>query len=258
VSASGGVQLGQAEYAELVARVQATVASVVPPGSSVLVVSRGDTSLLSLPGSTAAHFPQDEAGEYAGHHPRDSSAAIAALEELRRRGAEYLVIPTTARWWLDYYSELATHLATHGELVADEPDTCFVYALGTFAGGAAQKAPDTSIDQMRGFLEHLLSGDSRLVVLEEDPGATAERLGPLRAVGVPVGGSPANAESVLAELHRQATRGADYLIVPRRLDDWFDRASGVGARVEAGCRKIADQRHLCRIFELADMRGLQR
>ena len=94
----------------------------MPPGSSLLVVSKGDAALLELPGLTAAHFPQDGAGGYAGHHPLDSATAIAELEALRRGGAEYLVIPATARWWLDYYDGLARHLANHGEVVTDQAD----------------------------------------------------------------------------------------------------------------------------------------
>ncbi len=61
----------------------------------------------SCPACAAAHFPQDASGGYAGHHPHDSATAIAELEELRRRGAEYLVLPATARWWLDFYGGLA-------------------------------------------------------------------------------------------------------------------------------------------------------
>lgn len=258
MSADGGAPLSQGEYADLVARVRATVRAAVSPGSSVLVVSRGDTALLELPGIGASHFPQDEAGQYVGHHPRDSSAAIAALEGLRRRGAEYLAIPATARWWLDYYSEFATHLATHGEVVADDPESCLLYGLGAFEGaGAAQDAPQTSIEQMRDYLEKLLSAEANLAVLD-DGGALAERLAPLRAVVVKAAESRTGAELALADLERLAERGVEYLVVPRQADDWFDRGSGIGAEVEAACRKVADQRHLCRVFELVGMRGLRR
>lgn len=257
---SGGeARLSTEEYAGLVARVRATVAAAVPPGSSVLVVSRGDADLLSLPGLDAAHFPQDEAGEYVGHHPRDSSAAIAALEELRRRGTEYLVIPATARWWLDYYSEFATHLATHGEVVADEAESCLVYGLGTFEGaGRARDVPRTSAEQMRDYLENLLSADAGLAVLDEEGGALAGQLAPLRAIGVPTRDPSADASSVMAELERLAEGGVEYLVVPRQADEWFDRGSEIGAEVEAACRKVADQGHLCRVFELSGMRGLRR
>ena len=109
----GAAPLGEIEYAELLARVHATVAGTVPPGSRVLFVSKGDPALLDQPSLTAAHFPQSSAGTYAGHHPRDSAEATMQLEQLRREGAEYLVIPATASWWLDFYERFAKHLDHH-------------------------------------------------------------------------------------------------------------------------------------------------
>jgi hypothetical protein len=259
VSANGGSPLGPAEYTDLVARVRGAVAAVVPPGSSVLVVSKGDAGLLAMPGLRAAHFPQDGEGEYAGHHPQDSAAATAALEQLRRHGAEYLVIPATARWWLEYYAEFATHLATHGQLLADDPQCCLVYGLGGFAGEATTTdAPAISIDQMRDYLEHLVSADAELVVLEEDAKGLAARLAPLPATSLPAGDPAPEADVFLAELERRALAGGEYLVVPRSADEWFDRRAGLSAGIEDVCRKVGDQRHLCRVFELADMRGLRR
>jgi hypothetical protein len=260
LSANGGSPLGESEYADLVARVQRTVAAAVPPGSSVLVISKGDAGLLAMAGLNASHFPQASGGEYAGHHPLDSAAATAALEELRRHGAEYLVIPATARWWLDYYGEFATHLATHSEVVADEPDSCLIYGLGGFGADAAQPAkaaPRLSIDQMRDYLEHLVSADAKLVVLEDDAERISPRLVPLTAVGVAAGEAEGERESLLAELERLAAAGSDYLVVPRTVEGWFDRGCGVAARIEGSCRTVADQPHLCRVFDLADMRGLR-
>jgi hypothetical protein len=261
VSVNGGSPLGPAEYADLVARVQGTVAAAVPPGSSVLVVSKGDASLLAMPGLRAAHFPQDGEGGYAGHHPLDSAAATAALEKLRRHGAEYLVIPATARWWLEYYAEFATHLATHGELLADEPESCLVYGLGGFAAEPAARAsgaPAVSVDQMRDYLEHLVSADAKLVVLEEDAEGLAAGLAPLPAMRLPTGDPAPERDAFLAELERLALAGGEYLVVPRSADEWFDRSAGLSSGIEDACRKVADQRHLCRVFELADMRGLRR
>ena len=65
------------------------VAEAVPPGATVLVISRGDDGLLQLGGRRALHFPQAEDGGWAGHHPADSSEAIGHLEQLRDGGAEY-------------------------------------------------------------------------------------------------------------------------------------------------------------------------
>jgi hypothetical protein len=261
LSANGSSPLGQVEYADLVGRVQAVVTGTVPPGSSVLVVSRGDEALLAMSGLTTAHFPQDGAGEYAGHHPLDSAAATAALERLRRHGAEYLVIPATARWWLEYYAEFATHLATHGEVLADGPDSCLIYGLGRFGDDAVASAHDASavsVDQMRDYLEHLVSAGASLVVLEEEDDGLAAGLAPLPATLLCAGERAGEGEVLLAELERLAVAGADYLVVPRSVDEWFERRSGLSARIEGACRKVADQRHLCRVFDLDDMRGLRR
>lgn len=259
MSANGGSPLSEAEYADLVGRVQGLIAATVPPGSSVLVVSKGDAGLLEMPGVAAAHFPQDGAGEYAGHHPLDSAAATAELEELRRHGAEYLVLPATARWWLDYYAEFATHLATHGELLADRPDSCLIYGLGGAAATApAHEAPAVSSDQMRDYLEHLVPADAKLIVLEEEADGLAASLAPLPAERLAAGEGGEDWESFQAELERLAVAGAGYLIVPRSADEWFDRRCGHAGRLEGVCRKVADQRHLCRVFDLDDMRGLRR
>ncbi len=258
MSGNGGAPLGAAEYADLVARVQATVAARVPPGSSVLVISKGDATLLAMPGLAASHFPQDGAGEYAGHHPPDSAAATASLEELRRHGAEYLVIPATARWWLEYYGEFATHLATHAELVADEPESCLIYGLGGFAAEATGGGPDSptaSVGQMREYLERLLEPDARLVVLEEEADRVTAGLAPLKATRL---GGNGDEDALLAELQRLSAAGGRYLVVPCAENDWFERRSGLAARVEEACSKVADQRHLGRVFELHDMRGLRR
>jgi hypothetical protein len=88
-------RLGATEYAELVGRVRETVAATVPPGSSLLVVSKGDSALLEQPGMRAAHFPQAEGGAYAGHHPHDGVEARDQLEALRPRAGGS---SSTASW----------------------------------------------------------------------------------------------------------------------------------------------------------------
>jgi hypothetical protein len=121
--------LDPAEYARLVDRTRALVRTVVPAGAVLAVVTRGDDRLVDIDGRVGWHFPRTADGRWAGHHPPDSAAAVAALEDLRRRGARYLVFPATARWWLDYYGGLRQHLDGGARLVVDRPDTCTVYAL---------------------------------------------------------------------------------------------------------------------------------
>ena len=89
------------------------VRSAVPAGARVLVVSKGDDVLIDLGICEASHFPQDVTGGYAGFYPADSSAAIAHLESLRAKGADYLLLPQTAFWWLDHYAGFRDHLQNH-------------------------------------------------------------------------------------------------------------------------------------------------
>jgi hypothetical protein len=114
-------------YRRLVERVRSAVAEAVPRGSTVLVVSRGDRELLKLGDACAAHFPQSQDGEYLGHHPRDSSEAIARLEQLRGGGADYLVLPSTSYWWLEHYAGFARHLRDRYPVV--ERGVCSIFRL---------------------------------------------------------------------------------------------------------------------------------
>lgn len=105
------------------------VAEAVPPGATVLVISRGDDGLLQLGGRRAMHFPQAENGGWAGHHPADSNEAIGHLEQLRDGGAEYLVVPPTYDWWLTHYDGLRQHLDSTYEVVASDERAGAIYHL---------------------------------------------------------------------------------------------------------------------------------
>jgi len=109
--------------------VRELVAEALPPGATVLVVSRGDDELLAFEGRVGWHFPQAEDGVYAGHHPHDAEAAIHHLEELRARGATHLVIPATSAWWLDHYADFRRHLDERCTALVADPETCVAYDL---------------------------------------------------------------------------------------------------------------------------------
>ncbi len=119
------------EYQETIERIRETVRGFVPAGAKVLVVSKGDDELLRLDGRVGAHFPQVEGGVYAGHHPADSTEAIAELEQQRSGGAEFLVIPRTSLWWLDHYGEFREHLGSSYRQVARRDDACVIFALSS-------------------------------------------------------------------------------------------------------------------------------
>ena len=252
---NGGSPLGVGEYADLVARVTETIVATVPPGASVLVVSKGDAALLALPGVKAAHFPQDPGGGYAGHHPSDGTTAARELEALREGGAEYLAIPATARWWLDFYDELSGYLAAQAELVADVPGSCLVYRLA--ARQEAEPAapvtarPQAAPDQIRDFLQRLFPAECELLVLEAEAGLAAA-LAPLRAAALPVGDEAGAGGDLLGELGAgSGGTGPRYLVVPRSSDSWLRSNARLEEQLERKLRKVADQRHLCRVFEIS-------
>jgi glycosyltransferase involved in cell wall biosynthesis len=117
-------------YRQLVQRIGEVAHAELPPGARVSVVSKGDDELLKLDGMMAWHFPRTEAGQYAGYHPADSSAAIAHLEAQRAAGAQFLLFPRTAFWWLEYFAEFRKHLERNYQLVVSEHDSCLIFKLG--------------------------------------------------------------------------------------------------------------------------------
>jgi hypothetical protein len=105
------------------------VSAAVPSGATVLVVSRGDETLLELGDHRALHFPQGEDGSWSGHHPGDSAEAIGQLEALRDGGADYLVVPATYSWWLNHYEGLQCHLASRYETLLTDDQAGAIYRL---------------------------------------------------------------------------------------------------------------------------------
>jgi hypothetical protein len=109
-------------YCMQVARIRERVSECIPSGTTIAVVSRGDDALLDLGEATALHFPRASDGRWAGHYPADTAAAVEQVDAARLAGAEYLLLPEPAFWWLDHYSGLGDHLLRHGEEVAHTPD----------------------------------------------------------------------------------------------------------------------------------------
>lgn len=121
--------LDELENSVLVQRIHDAALAALPERAHVLVVSKGDDELLRLAGGREArHFPQDEGGSYLGHHPADSDEAIARLEAQRAAGAEYLLFPSTAFWWLDHYTDFRRHLDEHYARTWDD-ERCIIYRL---------------------------------------------------------------------------------------------------------------------------------
>jgi GT2 family glycosyltransferase len=117
-------------YDAAVLQIRATVTDALPRGARLLVVSKGDDALVELPGIRAEHFPQDASGGYCGYNPGSGAEAVEMLEDLRRDGADFLLVPADSLWWLDFYAELADHLKRNARVFAEQKDVCVLFSLG--------------------------------------------------------------------------------------------------------------------------------
>lgn len=129
------------QYQQMIQRLRQIVDSALPPEATVVIVSKGDNTLLQLNGREAWHFPQLENGDYAGSYPADSECAIAHLEALRAQGADFLVLPESAFWWLDYYEFFREHLERYYPLVIARDKTCRIFDLRTPSPAVSRTPP---------------------------------------------------------------------------------------------------------------------
>jgi glycosyltransferase involved in cell wall biosynthesis len=136
------------DYAGTIAGIREVVRTLVPRGATVLVVSKGDEQLVRFDGRHGGHFPQDEKGSYAGYHPADSATAIKHMRKLGAMGAQFLLLPNTAFWWLEHYRGLAEHLEQfHERLWRD--DRCVLYRLKQ-AGEPSPQGPEDQRPALKG------------------------------------------------------------------------------------------------------------
>jgi GT2 family glycosyltransferase len=118
------------EYQQLRERIREAVMSHLPAGATVAVISKGDPELLRLEGRRGWHFPQDVDGQCAFVYPSDSVSAIAQLEALRAKGANFLLIPEPGLWWLEHYAGFRDHLEGRYRVALRQPELCLLYDLG--------------------------------------------------------------------------------------------------------------------------------
>jgi GT2 family glycosyltransferase len=120
-----------AGYAQVVRKIRETVRRKLPRDATVVVVTKGDEGLLDLYGRRGWHFPQDADGGYLWYYPPDGPSVIAQIETLRVRGAQYLLFPEPALWWLERYPDFGTHLLNHYPVVVenDVQTGCVIFSL---------------------------------------------------------------------------------------------------------------------------------
>jgi hypothetical protein len=229
-------------YPRLQAEVHAAVRRNVPRGRTVLVVSRGDEQFVRLEGHRGWHFPRHEDGRWGGYHPADSEAAIAHLEELRSKGAQYLVFPETALWWLDHYADLREHLESRYRLL-DQSESCLIYDITRRAarpGGDAIGAEETGraserryaalIDEVRRVAAEMLPVGSTVLVASDGDDALLT-LGNVQAWHFPRHDDGSHEpdypedEAAIAHLEKLRSKGAQYIVFPETSFWWLESDS---------------------------------
>jgi hypothetical protein len=252
----------RADYEQLVHRLKETVEAVVPAGARVAVVSRGDPELLRFERRDGCHFPQAETGVYAGHHPSDSVEAIASLDRLRRNGVEYLAFPSTARWWLEHYSEFKQHLDLQHELLVDVPATGVVYRLRQPAAAVAASVEGRQLPgrgaaarQLRELVTDLLPDDVGIAVLTD--GSAEPWLDDVPTFDLAIDSdSPApmsdeGEERAIVELEAFRAHGAVFLVVPFALSELLQSRRSLVRHIETRYRLVTRQRQVCAIYDLS-------
>lgn len=154
---------GEPGYSAFTRRFRRAVSRAVPGDAVVAVISKGDDTLLGIGPATAWHFPRRSDGVYAGHHPADDRSAIAHLEALRGRGAQFLAVPSLYLWWLDHYAGFREHLESTCRLVVSDEEIGNLYALFVPGSRLAHRADD--VDESEGSVlvdEPVLSSDREL------------------------------------------------------------------------------------------------
>jgi hypothetical protein len=257
-------------------RIRQLVADVVPRGSVVAVVSKGDAELLRLDGRTGWHFPRNRNGDYAGFHPADGTAAVEQLEQVRSEGADYFLVPSTYGWWLEHYRELTDHLDAHCLLLADDPECARIYLLRPDSrcdppseapaslpvGGPGVADPPTSrlmglVEPIRALVEALIPTDAVVLVAS---GGRDELLDVgRRSLHFPqddqdrwAGLEDAEGRFAIGQLESLRARGASYLVVPWTAWPWLSEHGDLVRYLQLRHRAVAVREPTCAIFELLD------
>lgn len=100
--------------------------AITPSNTLVVAADNGDPTVLYYAERKGWHFMEKD-GIYNGE-PKDSAQAIVDLEELRKRGASYLVFTSNTSWWLDYYEQLGQYVQRTATLM-DETSEFKIYRL---------------------------------------------------------------------------------------------------------------------------------
>lgn len=240
------------DYGGMVHRLRELVATHVPAGATVAVVSKGDPELIRFDGRQGWHYPQTADGIYLGHNPATGTDAVTHLESLRQRGATYLVLPATAGWWLQHYADFRGHLESEAHVVHQD-DSGTIYRLGQAEASALPVSAATHL-QLRDLVSALLPDDCIMVAL--DWAATALRgSGEMQVLAPPAQPTPTRRIAPAAVIAAMKEAGGEYLVVPatRRLPA---AAADMARYARDSYPLVVEQRHVCAVFDLAERSNL--
>lgn len=251
----------QDTYAALVERIQQHIKKVVPAGSTVAIVSKGDDRLLKIDQGRGWHFPQNSEGTYSGYYPQNDIAAISHLEVLRSRGAQFFVVPATAFWWFEHYSGFDRHLRASYRVVHEDTETCTIFDLRGSPQGQTSLFPasatsfnDGSLRQLREIVECLVPESSTVAIVSQLPTPGLElgnrrtwRLGPDATDGDD-NQTPAIISDPSRWVQAAIFGGAEYVILLDPLAWGLEDCSQVASHLPMAARLVTYQPHLCILF----------
>jgi GT2 family glycosyltransferase len=250
------------EYLRLVDRIRSAVDAVVPPAAVVAVVSKGDDDLLRLEGRQGWHFPQTEEGCYAGYHPAGSGEAIAHLEMLRAKGADFLLLPCTAFWWLDHYAEFGRHLEERYACVVHRADVCRIFDLNPPVDPRQQPEHYQAVHQrfavqVREIVDSLLPPDATIVVVSQGDDALLDLAGRQvwRLPETEEGHYAEHEPAVVMSTHLETLRGkgADFLVLPSTASSWLQQRPEFMQHLEQQYHVVTCQQYVCSIYALNEL-----
>ena len=230
-------------YAGFVERVRSLVERYVPPGSTVAVVSRGDPAMLELGERVGWHVPSSPEGRYVGYHPADGPDAVRAVESVRERGAEFLLVPDTTSWWLSHYEGLREHLEGFGPPLVVEPETATLFALSSRASLLDPEGTERArvIDDLAEIAGLLLPRGAAVTIIDGEPALTAS----LAAFEVTLVAPDAVTLSALGSTW--------FLVVPCWHYSWLAQREDVREELARKARLVTWQQHVAAVYEFTSL-----
>jgi glycosyltransferase involved in cell wall biosynthesis len=130
--------------------------TATPKPVSVGEVAGATTIAWETDGDLEAQVYVSESQVHPGYYPIDSREAVAHLEGLRAKGAQYLLFPRTAFWWLEHFPQFARHLERRYRVTVSREDTedaCIIFDLCNAPHEHARLPDQAEAGQMTGPLE---------------------------------------------------------------------------------------------------------